>query len=207
LSFIDRKYLAKFDAIVFSTNGELPFTAKGKQGLLDFVKKDGKGLVFLHQSVVTLYTWKPWGELLGAYLGETDMFDPSNGAKRPAVMKIEDRNHPASRDLPDGWTLHDEFYHYARNVGVVGLTKFPVPMPFARDKVHVLVSFDSERTDFTGAKGMEKGGDYPQVWFQHIGKGRTFYSGIGHREDLWRNDATFRRMITGAIRWALGIEK
>lgn len=80
-------------------------------------------------------------------------------------------------------------------------------MAFDRHNVHVLVSFDSERTDFTGVKGYEKGGDYPQVWYQTIGQGRTFYSAIGHREDLWRSDATYRQFVTGAIRWVLKLEQ
>jgi uncharacterized protein len=171
------------------------------------VKKDGKGIVFLHQSVVTLYTWKGWGELLGAYLGAYRIFDPQNESKRLAVMKIEDRRHPATRDLPRSWTLHDEFYAFATTIGEPGPLKHPVPMAFSRDKVRVLVSFDSQKTDFTGANGWEKGGDYPQVWSQQIGKGRTFYSAIGHRDDLWRSDPVYRRFVTGAIRWVLGLDK
>lgn len=207
LSMITRKYLSQFDAIVASTNGELPFTDEGKQALVDFVRKDGKGIVFLHQSMVTLFGFKPWGELLGAY-GPSVIFDTTNTVKRPAVMKVEDRNHPATRNLPEHWTLDDEFYQFTKTVGVPGPTKVPAPMAFDRENVHVLVSFDSERTNFTGAPaGWEKGGDYPQVWSQELGKGRTFYTAIGHREDLWRSDATYRAFMTGAIRWVLHLEK
>jgi hypothetical protein len=60
LSMVTPKYLRQFDAIVFSTNGELPFSDDTKAALVDFVKKDGKGMVFLHQSVVTNYGWRPW---------------------------------------------------------------------------------------------------------------------------------------------------
>jgi uncharacterized protein len=207
LSMVTRQYLSQFDGIVASTNGELPLTAEGKQALYDFVARDGKGIVFLHQSVVTLYAWKPWGELLGAYLGSGGtIFDTMNTAKRVAVMKVEDRKHPATRSLPEHWALHDEFYQFAKTTDVSGPTKVRVPMAFSRDKVHVLVSFDSDRTDFTGVQGWEKGGDYPQAWYQTVGKGRTFYSAIGHREDLWRSDQVFRAYITGAIRWVLRLE-
>ena len=206
LSMVTKKYLAQFDGIVASTNGELPFTDEGKQALVDFVRTDGKGIVFLHQSMVTLFGFKPWGELLGAY-GPSVLFDGTNTAKRPAVMKVEDRNHPATRNLPEHWTLDDEFYQFTKTVGVPGPTKVPAPLAFDRKNVHVLVSFDSERTDFTAApKGWEKGGDYPQVWYQTPGKGRTFYTAIGHREDLWRSDATYRAFVTGAIRWVLRLE-
>jgi type 1 glutamine amidotransferase len=213
LSMINAKYLSQFDAIVASTNGELPFTDEGKQALVDFVQ-NGKGIVFLHQSMVTLYTFKPWGEMLGAYMGNGALFDGTNASKRLAVMKIEDRNHPATRNLPENWTLHDEFYQFAKKVWDPatpnenrGPTRHPVPMAFARDRVRVLISLDSEKTDFTGVKGWEKGGDYPQAWYQLIGKGRTFYTSIGHRDDLWTSDATYRSHVVGAIRWVLGLEK
>jgi type 1 glutamine amidotransferase len=208
LSMITRKYLSQFDGIVASTNGELPLTDEGRQALVDFVRMDGRGIVFIHQSVVTLYGFRPWGELLGAYMGAGVLFDGTNTSKRPAVMKIEDRQHPATRNLPEHWTLDDEFYQFARAAGVPGPTKLPVPLAFDRRNVHVLVSFDSERTDFAGApKGWEKGGDYPQVWSQSFGRGRTFYTAIGHREDLWRSDAVYRQFLTGAIRWVLHLEK
>jgi hypothetical protein len=208
LSMIDQRYLAQFDAIVASTNGELPFTADGRRALVDFVQEDGKGILFLHQSVVTLYGFRQWGELLGAYMGAGALFDGTNASRRPAVMKIEDRDHPATRDLPEHWTLDDEFYQFARIAGVPGPTKLPVPLAFDRHKVRVLVSFDAERTDFSGApRGWEKGGDYPQVWCQTIGNGRTFYTAIGHRDELWRRDSTYRRFVTGALRWVLRLEE
>ena len=208
LSMVTRKYLSQFDGIVASTNGELPFSDEAKQALADFVQKDGKGIVFLHNAALTLYTWAPWGKMLGAYMGSTArIFDPSNAAQRPAVMRIEDCNHPATRHLSEHWTLHDEFYQFATTVGELGPTKYPAPIAFSRDNVRVLISFDLERTDFEGVQGWEQGADSPQVWYQNIGKGRTFYSAIGHREDLWRSDTVYRQFVTGAIRWALGLEK
>jgi uncharacterized protein len=214
LSMIDSKYLAQFDAIVASTNGELPFTDQGKQALVDFVR-GGKGMMFIHQSVATLYGFPPWGEMLGAYIARTLMsFDVMNVAKRPAVLKIEDRGHPATRQLPEHWTLHDEFLLFPRQVWDparpnenLGPTKLPVPLAFSRDRVKVVLSVDSELTDFTGApKGWEKGGDYPVAWYQHYGQGRTFYTSLGHRSDLWTNDAEFRKHVVGAIRWVLRLE-
>jgi uncharacterized protein len=121
-------------------------------------------------------------------------------------MKVEDAKHPATRHLPEHWTLDDEFYQFGTVEGQPGPTKLPVPMVFDRVKVHVLVSFDSERTDFSAVKTYAKGGDYPQVWSQQLGKGRTFYTAIGHREDLWRTDPTYRQFITQAIRWVLKLE-
>ena len=214
LSMITAPYLSQFDAVMVSTNGELPMSDEGKRALVEFVR-NGKGFIAVHQSVVTLYKFPHWGEMLGAYFSNGPILDSINKAKRLAVLKIEDRNHPATRRLPDGWTLHDEFYQFAKKVWDpatpkenVGPTGQPVPMAFSRDRIHVLLSIDSEKTDFTGAPaGWVKGGDYPQAWYQNYGKGRTFYTSLGHRDDLWSADGTFREHILGALRWGLGLEK
>ena len=60
--------------------------------------------------------------------------------------------------------------------------------------------------DLTGLQGVIKGGDYPQAWTVNAGKGRTFYTTLGHREDIWTTDPVFRAHVTGGIRWALGLE-
>jgi hypothetical protein len=35
------------------------------------------------------------------------------------------------------------------------------------------------------------------------GKGRVFYTALGHREDVWLNPA-FQEMLLGGLNWALG---
>ncbi|MGE3690703.1 MAG: ThuA domain-containing protein [Novosphingobium sp.] len=214
LSMIDDAYLARFDAIVASTNGELPLTPAGREALVRFVRR-GKGILFLHQSMVTLYGYRPWGELLGAYADvDKQSFDVMNMARRPAVLKRERPDHPAVRMLPAHWTLDDEFASFAAEAWDpthpdrhLGPTKLPVPLAFSRRRVNVVLSFDSERTDFNGAPdGWNKGGDYPVAWYQQIGRGRTFYTSLGHRRDLWTSDANFRAHVTGAIRWLLRLE-
>lgn len=214
LSMMTGPYLSQFDAVMVSTNGELPMSDAGMRALVEFVR-NGRGFIAVHQSVVTFYTFPAWGEMLGAYFSNGPIFDAVNKAKRLAVLKVEDRNHPATRKLPDGWTLHDEFYQFARKAWDpatptenLGPTGHPVPMAFSRDRVHVLLSIDSMKTDFTGApEGWVRGGDYPQAWYQYYGKGRTFYTSLGHRDDLWSADQTFREHILGALRWGLGLEK
>ena len=35
---------------------------------------------------------------------------------------------------------------------------------------------------------------------------RVFCAALGHRDDIWSNDAVFPAHIKGGIRWALGLE-
>lgn len=82
-------------------------------------------------------------------------------------------------------------------------------MGFSRERVHVLLSLDTERTNLDGASPrarVRKGGDYPQSWWRYWGDGRVFYTSLGHLAETFDNDSVFRAHLTGGIRWALGLE-
>jgi type 1 glutamine amidotransferase len=80
-------------------------------------------------------------------------------------------------------------------------------MGFSRDRVRVLLSLDTNAMDLSKQPHLVKGGDYPQAWTREYGKGRSFYTSLGHRDDIWSSDPVFRAHITGGIRWALGLEQ
>jgi len=44
---------------------------------------------------------------------------------------------------------------------------------------------------------------YEVAWCREYGKGRTFYTSLGHREDVWDNELFQKHLIAG-IRWAIG---
>jgi type 1 glutamine amidotransferase len=44
---------------------------------------------------------------------------------------------------------------------------------------------------------------YPATWARMHGKGRVFYTSMGHREDIWTNPV-FQEVLTGGINWAVG---
>ena len=81
-----------------------------------------------------------------------------------------------------------------------------IPLGFSRNRVRVLLSINTEATDISGLEEIELGGDYPQSWVQEFGEGRSFYTSLGHRDDIWSNDPVFRAHLLGGIRWALGLE-
>ena len=131
------------------------------------------------------------------------------------VLKVEDATHPATRMLGGSWPLVEEFYQFgtavwdasrpAEQVSQVG--RLHIPMAFSRDRVHVLLSLDTTKMDI-GDFGPEivKGGDYPQAWSRTFGRGRSFYTALGHRDDIWSADPVFRAHVLGGIRWALGLD-
>ena len=206
-SFLSAEYLAQFDGLMMMTNGNLPLDDAQKRAILDFVK-NGKGFIGAHCASLTLYTYPEFGEMLGAYFRRTV------GQRRIIVLKVEDPGHPATRMLGASWPLVDEFYQFAaapwdsarpeENIDV--LFKNKIPIGFSRNRVKVLLSIDTKQTDMTGLPDMKPGGDYPQAWSRTFGKGRSFYTALGHRDDIWSNDPVFRAHIKGGIRWALRLE-
>jgi type 1 glutamine amidotransferase len=45
--------------------------------------------------------------------------------------------------------------------------------------------------------------NYPSTWIHMYGKGRVFYTNLGHRDDVWTG-ALFQSVLTGGINWAVG---
>ena len=74
-----------------------------------------------------------------------------------AVLKVEDTKHPATRMLGASWPLVDEFYLFGTapwdaarpNDNIDVLFKNQIPMGFSRDRVHVLLSLDTEQMDLS----------------------------------------------------------
>jgi type 1 glutamine amidotransferase len=207
-SFLTPQYLNQFDGVMMMTNGNLPFTDAQKKMLVDFVR-GGKGFIGAHCASLTFYNYPEFGEMLGGY------FNRNLPQGTIAVLKVEDTRHPATKMLGTSWPLVDEFYIFGSapwneatpNDNIDVLFKNKIPMGFSRDRVHVLLSLDTSAMDLSKQPNLVKGGDYPQAWTREFGKGRSFYTSLGHRDDIWSNDPVFRAHINGGIRWALGLEQ
>ena len=207
LSVITAEYLARFDGVMMMTNGNLPLDDSQRRALIDFVRGGG-GFVGVHCAALTLYDHPEFGEMLGGYFRRTV------GQHRIVVLDVEDREHPATRMLGESWPIVDEFYEFGtarwnperpdENIDVLFGNR--IPLGLSRDRVRVLLSIDTGLTDIEGLGEIERGGDYPQAWVQDFGEGRSFYTSLGHRDDIWVGDLVFRAHLVGGVRWALGLE-
>ena len=213
MSFLTPEYLSQFDGLMLMTNGNLPLTDTQKRAIVDYVR-NGKALVGVHCASLTLYDYPEFGEVLGGYYRRS-IIPTTVVGQRMGVLKVEDPSHPATKMMNGSWTVGEEFYQFGTAVWdasrpteqISQVGRLHIPMAFSRDRVHVLLSLDTDKTDISGlGPEIVKGGDYPQAWSRTFGKGRSFYTSLGHREDIWSTDQTFRAHVTGGIRWALGIE-
>lgn len=214
LSMLTPEYLAQYDALMLMTNGNLPLAPAQKKAIVDYVR-NGKALIGVHCATLTLYDYPEFGEMIGGYYRRSIVPTNRIGTSNIGVLKVEDPMHPATKMLGGSWPIAEEFYQFGttvwdaskpnENVSQVG--RLPIPLAFSRDRVHVLLSLDTEKSDISGlGPEIVKGGDYPQAWTRAFGSGRVFYTALGHRDDIWSSDPVFRAHILGGIRWALGIE-
>lgn len=172
--------LANYDAVVFYTTGELPMNDAQKQALLAFVR-GGKGFVGIHSATDTFYNWPDYGEMIGGYFDDHPW-------TQDVQIRVEDRTHPATRHLAPRFPLKEEIYQF-RN--------------WSRDKVHVLLTLDPASVDVTGPRVKRTDKDFALAWTRDFGKGRVFYTALGHEPAVWQ-DEKFQQHLLGGIRWAMG---
>ena len=172
--------LSNVDGIFFLGHRDVPIDDRQKADLLSFVKDDGKGFVAAHTATTALLEWPEFGELLGGRYDD----HPWNTATGTIVN--EDPSFPATKHFPPTFTFTDEFYQ----------TK-----DFSRDKARVLLRLDTSKMP---ANPELRRTDFPLVWAKTYGKGRVFYSALGHAASVWDN-RDIQQMYFEAIRWALGL--
>ena len=181
---VNAETLKKFDVVLFFTTGN-PLNEQEVKDLVAWVKAGG-AVAGTHCGSDTLYPDKnrPWqagyGDLIGAY------FDGHPWHQKIKV-KVEDPEHAAGKSFKSGDEITDEIYQFR-------------PEPYSRNKLHIILSVDNSSIDVT--KGKRKDNDYAISWCQEIEKGRTFYTSLGHRKEVW-NDKRFQDHLFGGLKWSV----
>ena len=160
--------------IFLSTTGDV--LNNNQQDAFENYIQDGGGYVGIHSAADTEYDWSFYGNLVGAYFKQ-------HPAQQQATIKVADKNHPATKHLPDRWSRFDEWYDYRAN---------------PRGDVHVLATLDE-----TSYQNGTMGSDHPITWCQDYAGGRSFYTGLGHTKESYGEPA-FQKLLLGAIQWAAG---
>ena len=187
--------LSQFDAFFFYTTGDLttagqdknpPMTPEGKLAFLDLIRQ-GKGFIGTHSATDTFEpasartdskpsaSLDPYIEMIGAeFVG--------HGQQQKARARVADLRFPGMQALGQGIEWTEEWY---------ALRAFPPDL-------HVLLVMETE-----GMQGnFYQRPPYPNTWARMYGRGRVFYTALGHREDVWSNPA-YQALITGAMAWAV----
>jgi uncharacterized protein len=168
--------LAGIDVIVFAnTTGSLP--VRDLPALLNWIA-DGHGFAGMHSASDTYHDAPAYLDMLGnEFL--------THGDQTTVDALVENPSHPASSPLGQRFRVFDEIYTFTRS---------------NRGAVTMLLSLD--RYPLDGSPQAGQPGDLPLAWAKEYGKGRVFYTALGHREDVWQN-ALYQQHILGGIRWLL----
>ena len=177
------KNLNDFDAVLFYTGGELEMDDEQKAALISFVHDDGKGFVGVHSATITFTKWPQYGEMIGGY------FDEHPWGTFDAPILVEDPNFPGMQQWGKSFALRDEIYQLK---------------DFSRDKVRVLMQLDASKLDGNNPRVHRTDRDFAVTWAKQYGKGRVYYSTLGHVEENW-DDPRLQKMYREAIRWAMGM--
>ncbi|MDE1178765.1 MAG: ThuA domain-containing protein [Edaphobacter sp.] len=178
------KNLDYFDAIVFaSTTGELSLDDEQKAALLSFVHEEGKGYVGIHAALDTNYKWPEYGKMTGGWFNEHPWMTFN------APIRNEAPDFPATRHFPASFHKFDEIYQ---------------AKDWSRSDVNVLLSLDPSKLDYNNPRVHRDDHDFAVAWAKMYGKGRVFYSTLGHTRESW-DDPDIRTMYFEAIKWSLGM--
>jgi uncharacterized protein len=94
------------------------------------------------------------------------------------------------QQFPSNFVLRDEIYQMKR---------------YSREKLRVLMRLDASKLDLKNTKVHRKDEDFAVTWAKMYGKGRVYYTTLGHVEANW-DKPEFQQMMTEAIKWAMGLE-
>ena len=175
------KNLNDFDAIFIFGVREIDLTPQQRADLLSFVHDDGKGLVAAHAAATTFFSWPEFGVMLGGRFDE----HPWGIINAPVI--VEDPRFPGMTNLPASFDHTDEYYQVK---------------DFSRTNAHVILRLDVSHLDLNGSLVHHRDQDFPLAWAKLYGKGRVYYSALGHDPSTW-DDRAVQEMYLNALRWAL----
>jgi type 1 glutamine amidotransferase len=145
--FADRR-LRRYDAVVFLLTSGTVLDGRQRAALQRYVRGGG-GWAGVHSAADTERRWPFYGTLLGG------VRFASHPPPYVATVRVDVRDHPATRALPAAWTRLDEWYTFT-----------------GAPRAHVLLTL-------TGPAA------HAVAWWRRVGRGRAFYTALGHTDESW----------------------
>lgn len=170
-----------FDAIFFFGVREIDLTKEQREDVLSFVRDDGKGFVATHAGSTAFFSWPEFGDMLGA------RFDEHPWGISDATVVVEDQTSPIVAHMPASQVVNDEHYQLK---------------DFSRDKVHVLARLDAGKLDLKAPLVHRTDADFVAAYTKSYGKGRVFYSTLGHSRESW-DTPWLQKMYFEALKWSM----
>ena len=175
--------LARFD-VVFGNNitGD-NWTPEQKAAFIRWAEAGG-GFVGVHGAAGTRYRYWDWytDVLLG---GGRFIGHPVSPQFREARVHVEDTEHPTMSHFGASFLHTDEWYSFEASPRAAGS--------------HVLATLDE--STYEPGEDLAMGDDHAIIWIACPGRGRSFYSALGHPAATYQKPE-HERMLEAALAWA-----
>jgi uncharacterized protein len=171
--------LRHYAAVMFFTTGELPMSDAQKAALLAFVRS-GRGFLGVHSATDTFYKWPEYRKLIGGYFNEHPWH-------QKVTIDVADPGNPLVGFLAPSFAISDEIYQIR---------------DFDAQASRVLLRLDPKSVDLEAKNVHRQDYGWPLAWTRSFGRGRVFYTALGHEEAVWR-DPRYQQMLTNAILWTM----
>jgi len=180
--------LVKFDVVIFNNSTGRVLNDEQRKVLEDYVEQGGS-LIGIHGTGDNSHQWDWYGKyFIGAEFSHHPL-DPQLQAADIVLQNTTDSL--LTQNLPQTWTHTDEWYVFFEN-------------PRNKD-FQILYSINGEEIIssrnilWIKDKDFGMGKDHPVAWYRSVGKGRTFYTSIGHNATAWSQEP-FIQMLENAIK-------
>ncbi len=175
-----------------SKDGGAPMSPEGKKMMLKAIE-DGKGVVGFHAATDCFggggprvrpaenYRCDPYVAMIGGSFA-------GHGSQQKSDIKVVSPKFPGLENLKD-FNMHEEWYTL-NNI--------------APDMHVILVQDTNSMKNSRGQQEPQyRRPPFPMTYARMQGKGRVFYTSLGHREDVWDNPITHQVIMAG-LNWAAG---
>jgi len=188
--------LNQFDALCFNNTAGVLFESKLlRQNLLDYIYEGG-GFIGIHAAGATfcqypVYDQFPeFGIMLGGYENGGHPWGPGDQIS----LKVDDPDNPVNRAFnKQNFIVKDEVFQFKDH--------------YSNNRLRVLISIDTVRTDMAMKRRIlperRADGDIAISWIKPYGRGRVFYTSLGHNIDLNWNPTVLTHYLDG-IQYAIG---
>ncbi len=181
--------IKQWDAIYLNdTVGELFPDPEIRQSLLRYVREGG-GIGGWHGSPWASRSWRELGDMMAA-------MDAPHRIE-PAYIKLDDPKSPINQAFDGTGLQHREEYYRFHYEGPTGGF-------YSRDKVHVLLSLDTDKSPEIFKPGRDgqpfftrPDNDYAVAWIRSYGKGRIFYNSMGHMAETMMSKPIMGHVFAG----------
>ncbi len=176
---ITKTNLARYAVVVFlSVTGNV-MDENQQAAFKDYIENGG-GFVAIHGALAGREAaegdWPWYAELLGTtFVTHTPVV--------PGVLKVDDTNNPSTAKLPARWPHAEEWYFFSSN---------------PRAHAHVLLTVDE-----SSFLRQPINADHPISWRREEGKGRVWYTALGHTDECFA-EPLFQAHLLGGIQYAAG---